>query len=600
LLPAEVKLYVGEQVSLHTTIVKIHTRTLLILGATVFALIVVLAVVAQFFILSSSTQIEMQESAADVALVSGEIQSAIETLGGSLRAWAVSDATCRFVQDADPEYIRLFLDPPSFHERLRIDGVLIYNATGSLVYSGGFADRDAGMGAGGVVPELAAYLETHRDVLVRPAPSGLKRKQGFILLPHGPVIVAMHTILPASGDALPGRGTFVVVRSFDAREIAALQATVHMPVRISGLNDPAVPGSTVAAELAGPLAPASVSRILNPSTMIGSALVKDIGGQPVLLLEVQTPRHMNTQATASILFILVAFLVIGIIYAIVTWLLLHRYIITHLTGLDSSVKEIADKRDLSRRIPVSGDDEIASLKASLNRMLGELEEKEQDLSQAHRKANLYLDICLDVLTYEILNAAIAQRVYAELLLESEGEDKKKYVSAIVDIINRSREVIKNIEVISAIYKNPPLRVPTDLGAVLHRVAGDYPDVAIRCEDCGVTVLADGSLGIVFDNLIRNSVKYGGSGVQVTISARGAGEGMIEISVADTGKGIPDQMKTMIFDRFTKGSENRGRYGLGLQIVKMLVEAYGGRVWADDRVAGHPGEGAAIRFTLCTA
>jgi signal transduction histidine kinase len=68
-------------------------------------------------------------------------------------------------------------------------------------------------------------------------------------------------------------------------------------------------------------------------------------------------------------------------------------------------------------------------------------------------------------------------------------------------------------------------------------------------------------------------------------------------VIDTGKGIPDDMKTQIFNRFLKGPDKRSSYGMSLHIVKMLIEAYGGRIWADDRVPGHPERGAVIRFTL---
>ncbi|HUH79542.1 MAG TPA: HAMP domain-containing sensor histidine kinase, partial [Methanoregula sp.] len=304
---------------------------------------------------------------------------------------------------------------------------------------------------------------------------------------------------------------------------------------------------------------------------------------------------------ASMVFILSAFLVVGIVSVIVSELLLRRYIIRDLTGLDATMKDIGGRRDLSKRIPVSGDDEIASLKQSLNGMLQELEEKEERLAEAHRKANMYLDIYLDVLTYEILNAAIAHRAYAELLLESEGDDKNKFVSRIVGLIDRNREVIKNIETISAIYKNPPSRQPTDLAALLRRVTGDdYPGEAIRCEGCGISVLADEKLEIVFKNIINNSIRYGGKDVQITITVKETANGKAEIAVEDTGKGIPDAMKPQIFDRFTKGTDTRSSYGLGLHIVKMLIEAYGGRVWADDRVAGHPEEGAAIRFTLFIA
>jgi signal transduction histidine kinase len=576
--------------------VKIHTRTLVILGATIFSLIIILAIVAHFFVLSSYAQVEQQESATNVALATDQIQSETGDLGESIHSWAVSDSTYRFVQDKNSDYIRSVLDPSAFHEGLGIDGVLYYNTTGDLVYSRGFEGQDQKTGT--IVPELASYVDNHRDVL--PNASGVKRKQGFILLPHGPVIVAMHAILPVSGSTQGiGKGTMVVVRSFDSAEVAALQEKVHLPVRISTLDSPDVAGSAEISELTGAGAPLVISHVLNQTTITGSTLVNGIDGQPVLLLEVQTPRHMNTQASASLIFILSAFLVIGVIYVIVTELLLRRYIIRHLTGLDTTMKEIGDRRDLSERIPVNGDDEIASLKQSLNSMLQELEEKEEKLAEAHRKANMYLDIYLDVLTYEILNAAMAQRGYAELILESEGKDKEMYVSRIIDIINRNREVIKNIETISAIYKHPPSKAPTDLGDLLTRITRDYPKIAITCKDDNISVLADEKLEIVFRNIIDNSIKYGGNEVQIAISAKSTENGMIEISVTDTGKGIPDSMKPQIFDRFTKGSEKRSSYGLGLHIVKMLIEAYGGRIWADDRVAGHPDGGAAIRFTLFT-
>ena len=75
------------------------------------------------------------------------------------------------------------------------------------------------------------------------------------------------------------------------------------------------------------------------------------------------------------------------------------------------------------------------------------------------------------------------------------------------------------------------------------------------------------------------------------------EGMVLVSVIDTVRGIPDDMKPNIFNRFMQDSDKRSSYGLGLHIVKMLISSYGGRIWVDDRVSGHPEQGAAIRFTL---
>ncbi|WP_369425793.1 sensor histidine kinase, partial [Methanothrix sp.] len=62
-------------------------------------------------------------------------------------------------------------------------------------------------------------------------------------------------------------------------------------------------------------------------------------------------------------------------------------------------------------------------------------------------------------------------------------------------------------------------------------------------------------------------------------------------------GIPDDQKPGIFTRFGKGMNKRSGKGLGLFISRMLVERYGGRIWAENRVAGSPEKGVAIKFTL---
>ncbi|WP_243668585.1 ATP-binding protein [Methanoculleus chikugoensis] len=110
----------------------------------------------------------------------------------------------------------------------------------------------------------------------------------------------------------------------------------------------------------------------------------------------------------------------------------------------------------------------------------------------------------------------------------------------------------------------------------------------------MTVLVDGLLSEVVTNLIGNAVKHGGPDVEIEILVEDAEEGTVQVTVADTGPGgIPKEIREAVFARFGQESSQ----GLGLSIVRMLVERYGGRVWVEDRVPGHPEEGAAFRFTL---
>jgi len=98
---------------------------------------------------------------------------------------------------------------------------------------------------------------------------------------------------------------------------------------------------------------------------------------------------------------------------------------------------------------------------------------------------------------------------------------------------------------------------------------------------------------VLTNLIDNSLRYVGTGGQVTFVAR-ATEGGVELSVADNGAGMTSEHLPRIFERFYRADPSRSREeggtGLGLSIVKHLVEAHGGRVSAESAL----GVGTTIR------
>jgi signal transduction histidine kinase len=98
---------------------------------------------------------------------------------------------------------------------------------------------------------------------------------------------------------------------------------------------------------------------------------------------------------------------------------------------------------------------------------------------------------------------------------------------------------------------------------------------------------------VLANLISNSLKFTPRGGNITI--RGEQEaGNVRLSVRDTGSGIPDYALGRIFERFSQVGENDRRgLGLGLYISRCIVEAHGGRIWAESQ----PGPGSKICFTL---
>jgi two-component system phosphate regulon sensor histidine kinase PhoR len=101
---------------------------------------------------------------------------------------------------------------------------------------------------------------------------------------------------------------------------------------------------------------------------------------------------------------------------------------------------------------------------------------------------------------------------------------------------------------------------------------------------------------VFGNLIENAMKYGKSGKKIVVGARPREE-EVEFFVQDFGSGIASEHLERIFERFYRVDKARSREsggtGLGLAIVKHIVEAHGGRAWAESEL----GSGSIFHFTL---
>jgi two-component system phosphate regulon sensor histidine kinase PhoR len=132
------------------------------------------------------------------------------------------------------------------------------------------------------------------------------------------------------------------------------------------------------------------------------------------------------------------------------------------------------------------------------------------------------------------------------------------------------------------------------------------DNAIEARDLRVTSRVNADADVVFGdpaklhdvfrNLLENAINYSPQGGEIEVAATREGES-IDVSVSDSGPGIPAGELHRIFERFYRVDRSRtrdpGGTGLGLSIVRHLVELHGGRVWALNREGG----GAVVHVRL---
>jgi len=218
---------------------------------------------------------------------------------------------------------------------------------------------------------------------------------------------------------------------------------------------------------------------------------------------------------------------------------------------------------------------------------------QRQLQEKIDEANLYIDI----MTHDIHNANTISMGYAEILTEILKDEPRTFANKLLSSVLQSSSIIDNVATIRRIHAERPVLRIKSLDEIIREEILHYPGTEIRYKPTGFTILADDLIPVIFRNLISNALKFGEQRAKVEISATAIGRDEVEVAVADTGPGISDELKGVIFARFQRGKGKKSGKGLGLYITRIIVERYGGRIWAEDRVPGHPEHGAVIRFRL---
>jgi signal transduction histidine kinase len=247
--------------------------------------------------------------------------------------------------------------------------------------------------------------------------------------------------------------------------------------------------------------------------------------------------------------------------------------------------------DFSTRVPETGMREVRTLARAFNAMSARLEEAEQERRSALADVSHELRTPLTVIQGNL--EAIIDGVYPA------DAGHLEPILAETRILERLIEDLRTLTLAEA-GSLVLHREPTDLGTLLSDVAASYRGQA---EQAGIslTVAAADDLPIldidparvreVISNLLTNALRHTPRAGKVELSATLAGN-QVEVTVHDTGSGIPADQLDRIFDRFYRSPDSPGS-GLGLPIAKSLVEAHGGVITASSGAGG----GTVIRFTL---
>lgn len=204
---------------------------------------------------------------------------------------------------------------------------------------------------------------------------------------------------------------------------------------------------------------------------------------------------------------------------------------------------------------------------------------------------------IELTTHQLKNPLQAAMLHLDELEDLGGhlldEDMRYDLTVITEQLERMQRLIEGILNLERLQNRSTPRLETvDLGQITQSVIGDLKDLAqkkqvellLEVATMLPNVMGDSDeLTEVISNLVDNAIKYTPNSGQVRINAL-AENGHILLHVRDTGVGIPIADQPHVFDRFYRaeqpGTEQIGGTGLGLSLVKTIVEAHHGRVWLE--------------------
>jgi len=327
---------------------------------------------------------------------------------------------------------------------------------------------------------------------------------------------------------------------------------------------------------------------MNPGTGLGGQ-----GGMPYYMGEAEQA-FLNGVRNSLWLAGLVAVLVGVALGFLFSWLITGP-----MRQLTLAARKVA-AGDFSYRVPQKTDDEIGEVSDAFNTMAEQLEKKEKS------KRQLLADIA-----HELRNPLSIIQGNLEAWLDGVLTPAPDQIASVYDETVLLSRLITDLRDLS-LAEAGQLKLSQSATELGEFIFAEITSVQNRCQEKQVSISAElpTRLPLVFidrdrirqvlHNLIDNALRYIPAGGTIKIGANYTTPGWVTVSVADSGGGIVPEDLPYVFDHFYKADRSRhrghGGAGIGLAMVKRLVELHGGKVWVESQ----KGKGSTFFFTLPVA
>jgi signal transduction histidine kinase/CheY-like chemotaxis protein/HPt (histidine-containing phosphotransfer) domain-containing protein len=588
----------------------LQRKTLLIIVLTVTCSFLVLYTVANWILVRGFQDIETEAARQKVEegqIVLSELVNKVDAVLADYAAW---DDSYHFVENGDEQFIKSTLPVGTF-VNAGINAIVYLNQQGRIVFQ-----RQVDREREEEVPfstALALNLIPGSRLINHDSTRSVIK--GVLSLPEGTMLVVSRPIVKSDMSG-PINGTLFMGRYLDRERIEDMARILQRKPIVHKADEPNLPREWAAARANLTQGHEFSIQTTSEDSLACYGLIKDIFGEPALIMRLDLPRDIYRQGRLTIRTLVWCLLAGGVLLGVVILRLLNTKVLSRVAALDRAARSIARNNDTSQRVPAHGRDELANLATSFNAMLQALETSSQDLrtaKEAAEEASRLKSKFLAIASHEIRSPLHSIISFAETILASNRiEDTCHHTETIL------QEAQTMLAIINGLLDNAKIEAgkmeleysPMDLRKLLTGVINNASvqaknkPVEIRAaisDQLPHCVLGDSlRLRQILLNLTSNAVKFTDQG-SVTVSADPvtgeSGRITIRFAVSDTGIGIPKDKQETIFKSFSQASSSTSRQyggtGLGTTIARQLVTLMGGQIGLESE----PERGSTFWFTV---
>jgi PAS domain S-box-containing protein len=283
-------------------------RNLIIAGVLSQALLIALILItSNILILGSFTRIEADLARKNMSRVMDALSNELDNLENAGADWAEWDDAYSFVAGGNREFVKNNLPVQTF-ANLKVDLMIFVRLDGRISFGKRYDPVDSALTP--ISEDLRRQIAHSGPLFGLEGPG--KSKKGLLLLPEGPLLLAVRPVLTSEGKG-PIRGNFIIGRYLDAAETSKLSHITHTTLSFVSLDSVNIPVATDKAGSKSTGQQTIFTRNLDDETIAGYGVLHDLYGKPALVAHVKFPRDIYSYGKITVLYFI--FCIIGLVTA---------------------------------------------------------------------------------------------------------------------------------------------------------------------------------------------------------------------------------------------------------------------------------------------